>query len=1057
MSVAPRRRTGAATSVDRVTYEEDTLANFYATELRVAVGLTARMGGASVVSGGCVHGARVVVILEAFDPVVTWSVFSEGALLALCSCSGVLGNGRSAFTGVVMEYPQMQEALRRSSTCRHALALLRAYDTLASDIGAVNYDSFFSSLPLLLGPLDGDDNGGMTEATITYYVTQAGLRKNVPIYVVCYDGMWAAVAIRPSSNKFKLTTCCQLSCKSRPWGCIHAKAVNKITRVDAESEAVRAEMAREDELPLGPAGILNSEDPPVGAPAAAGRASAAAPSATPTKPRQRRRARNLFPCSTEVRLCDQYSSALQLLRSESQYRRLGKVHVESKCLVCDDSVRGHDVKTNTADLYTMRGRLEVVVETWTCANGHFVDYDGSEDGLFAVATETLYVRVFLDSVLGVCVIARSTMAAAAEYLPSVLRNIGAYEDGEFGQNRQRISDAVGEFTETLIIPEVAFDCRDCGAEEATGGRFKCVLGDGQILAVLQQYIMPMTRPGMDAPRADMVITYACAVRNATVRAVIRHRVRSGAVDSVAVTANEVLKFRPFEAAMSGAPPAPPPPPTEESRGLRAREEQEAALRWSVATLFHKFFYVRNLNSATGVIAAGATDEGPLSGVSDGGSGVNLATGDQSGGNAERSSGSASEYSSDALEQSAPESSVNESEGSDHQGEGVQEAQEHLAGEKREVATGVEELEIVTGVEELEMAPSARDQAVAPASPPATPPLVADGLQFLLSQPGGDDGAGNETMEGNDGAGNEVVNEDAKAGDEAMDGDDEEGNEAVEPELIRAAVPRTYDRWRTPVASVEPLAARRSLPNSDDPVAVDVADPSSPLTQRAVGAANEVVVEPLTGSLFALVQLDKIPLSFDDFELLLPYKWLNDEVINGMSTLMQWRNERTVATNPSAPTHYFFSTYFYTKLWHMNEYSYSIVQRWTKDFDVLNYDKIFFPINVANSHWILAVLDKSAGTISVYDSLGGRNKIVGESLKRWVLDEADFYDKQARQWTVLHPWCRQQENCDDCGVFAVQNMNFIARGRDLSTMMRSTAYYRRRMAAELLASSIGGEG
>jgi len=219
----------------------------------------------------------------------------------------------------------------------------------------------------------------------------------------------------------------------------------------------------------------------------------------------------------------------------------------------------------------------------------------------------------------------------------------------------------------------------------------------------------------------------------------------------------------------------------------------------------------------------------------------------------------------------------------------------------------------------------------------------------------------------------------------------------------------------------------------------------------------VVVEPLTGSLFTLVQLDKIPLSFDDFELLLPYEGLNDELTNSMSTIMRWRNEQTVAGNQPAPTHYFFITYFYTKLWHMNEYSYSIVQRWTKDFDVLNYDKIFFPINVSNSHWILAVLDKSAGTISVYDSLGVRKEIVGESWKRWVFDEADFYDKHARQWTIVHPRCRQQENCDDCAVFAVQNMNFIASRLALSTMMRSTAYYRRRMAAELLASSIGGEG
>jgi len=210
--VEVRRQVPAAPTLDRLPYEEDALAYFYVSELRVAVGLTARMGGASDFKGGCVHGAHVLVVLKAFDPVVTWTVFSNGVLLALCSCSGVLGNGRSAFTGVVIEYPQMQEALGRSSTCRHAAALLRASDSLALDVGASNYADFFLALPLLLGPLDREGNDGPPTATITYYVTQAGMRKNVPIYVVFYEGVWTAVAIRPSSNKFKLATWCQLSC-----------------------------------------------------------------------------------------------------------------------------------------------------------------------------------------------------------------------------------------------------------------------------------------------------------------------------------------------------------------------------------------------------------------------------------------------------------------------------------------------------------------------------------------------------------------------------------------------------------------------------------------------------------------------------------------------------------------------------------------------------------------------------------------------------------------------------------------------------------------------------
>jgi len=1016
--VEVRRQVPAAPTLDRLPYEEDALAYFYVSELRVAVGLTARMGGSSDVKGACVHGAHVLVVLEAFDPVVTWTVFTNGVLLALCSCSGVLGNGRSAFTGVVMEYPQMQEALGRSSTCRHAAALLRAYDSLALDVGASNYAAFFLALPLLLGPLDREGNDGPPTATITYYVTQAGMRKNVPIYVVFYEGVWTAVAIRPSSNKFKLATCCQLSCKSHPWGCIHAKAVNKITRVDAESDAVLAEMTREDALPLGPTGILNEEEPRVATPATDRRDGAAAPVATPAKPLQRRRARNMFPCSTEVRLCDQYSSAVDVLRNGEQYRRLSKVHVESSCLVCDEPGRGREVIQWTADLYTMRGRLEVIVGSWTCVNGHLVEYDGAEDGLFSVGASTLYVRVFLDSVLGVCVIARSTMAAAAEYLASVLRNVGAYVDGEHGQNRQRISHAVGEFTETLIIPEVAFKCMDCGEDEAAGGRYKCVLGDGQILAVLQQYILPMLRPGMDAPRADMAITYACAVRNATVRAVIRHRVRSGAIDSVAVSADEVVKFRAFEAAVVGPPPTPPPEPTEESRGVRTHEEQERALRWAAATLFHKFFFVRNLNSATGVIAAGAADGSSLSGASDEDNEANIVVPDAEARAANCSSGSASEYSSDELEQSVPESSGNGSVAGAAEEEGDQEADDAQGVEQSEVASGLEALALES------VAPRGGAVAPTPLSPPGTPPPVGDGTEFLLSEPGGAD---------------------------------EAGNDAVAPESVKAVVLRSDDQWRTPLASVEPLAARRSLPNSDDPVAVDVTDPASSLTQCAVTATNDVLKEPVTGSLFTLLHVGKIPLSHSDFERLVPNKWLNDECINGMATLMQMRNERTVAADPSAPTHYFFSSFFYTKLWHGWQYSYDIVQRWTQNFDALSYDKIFFPINITNCHWVLVVMDKGAGTITVYDSLGGEHPVIGASIKRWALDEADYYNTPARVWSVRHAWCRSQENSDDCGVFTVQNMNYIAMGLNLRTMTRSTAYYRRRMAAELLARSIGGYG
>jgi len=129
-----------------------------------------------------------------------------------------------------------------------------------------------------------------------------------------------------------------------------------------------------------------------------------------------------------------------------------------------------------------------------------VHNDGAEEGQFAAFSETVDVRVFVDAVLGICVIGRSTMAAAAEYLTRLLRNTGAYAVGEFGQARQLLSDACGDFSQTLVIPDAAFKCTNCEEDEEHGRRFECVLKDGLVLAVLEEHILPMVRPGMDASR-----------------------------------------------------------------------------------------------------------------------------------------------------------------------------------------------------------------------------------------------------------------------------------------------------------------------------------------------------------------------------------------------------------------------------------------------------------------------------------------------------------------------------------------------------------------------------
>jgi len=815
-----------------------------------------------------------------------------------------------------------------------------------------------------------------------------------------------------------------------------------VTRADASSDAVRAEMERQDALPLGPDGLLNQQEEPAvrPPPGAASRPSVQLPerdSAT----RRKRRARNMFPCAAEVAMCDSYSAALDSLRNGKKDRELIPVHAEESCLECGEERAGKYLTAWAALLYTIRGRLQINVGIWTCTSGHVVHYDGAEDGLFAASPETVYVRVFLDAVLEICVIARSTMAAAAEYLTSLLRNTGAFQE-EHGQARQLLSDACGEFSETLVIPDVAFTCGKCGEQEADGGRFECVLMDGQVLAVLQEHILPMVRPGMDAPRVDLSIAYACAVRNATVRAVIRHRVRSGAVDDVALTAEEARKFKAFAMQPFLERPTPPPAPTETSRGVRSPAEAEKALHWSAFKVFSTFFHVPNIEAvpsvATGTGAAahhaGAAAE-DSSGGSDEESVVDMVSADNS------KDGSASDYSSDELIPLSGGSGAIAELGNDeghstvlcaNTDEATSGASDDVAGDGR---VGVEEDLQALGldVSALGGSPPSTTRAFPPSTPPpstispstppsSTPPLVGDGTEFLLNSP---IAAGN-------------------------------GDEQEEVESFFSRVPKTRCRWSVPLTSVKPPSLEPS--EEQNPVVVNPADPSSLLTAAAMKAVNAIFQQKRTGSLLPIVKINAIPIHISSFKNLLPGNWLDDEVVNGYATLLEWRNKKALNKRPAAPRHHFFNSFFYKRLRFMSEYSYNMVRRWTKVDDIFSVRNVFIPVHL-DAHWMLVVVDvgKEAGVISLYDSLGSPDKVVAETVRRWLIDEAADKGKPQRDWTIVYSECRHQENTDDCGVFMLKNMDYIARGLEPTTMKRSTAYYRCRIAAELLAEVVGGEG
>ena len=139
----------------------------------------------------------------------------------------------------------------------------------------------------------------------------------------------------------------------------------------------------------------------------------------------------------------------------------------------------------------------------------------------------------------------------------------------------------------MIIPYAAFRCHRCGAEEQDGGRFQSVICDGQVLSVLQQHVVEMLRPSMNAPWVDFSFGLACAVCSAKMRRLVRNRVRAVMTDDTALTVAESSPWPVFAAARLGAPPA----RGSDAIATRTNAETVPALLWSSCVIFSTFYIV----------------------------------------------------------------------------------------------------------------------------------------------------------------------------------------------------------------------------------------------------------------------------------------------------------------------------------------------------------------------------------------------------------------------------------------------------------------------------------
>ena len=215
---------------------------------------------------------------------------------------------------------------------------------------------------------------------------------------------------------------------------------------------------------------------------------------------------------------------------------------------------------------------------------------------------------------------------------------------------------------------------------------------------------------------------------------------------------------------------------------------------------------------------------------------------------------------------------------------------------------------------------------------------------------------------------------------------------------------------------------------------------------------------------------KAAVTHDGMSRMSPGIWLNDEPINVYMAMLQDRDESWVRRGiANRPRTLFLSTFFIEKLMEQNAYDYDKVRRWTsaakfrrsgiKPYkSIADVDKIVFPINLGNSHWVCAVANIRDRRVEWYDSLGRVERKYINAIKRWV--KHDFKDKHPNtplgsydtaNWAELlnPPTTPRQDDGYNCGVFTAMAASYIGADKPFNYGAQHGDYLRQRMALEVI--------
>jgi len=418
--------------------------------------------------------------------------------------------------------------------------------------------------------LCNDDDS--VSAPETYFTST--LRNNRKAWAVRDDKVWTALVQPIKSAANQTPRCRNILCRSRK-RCVHVAAYAKHRRATAEASP----SDESDSGVYGPDGVLLE-----------GRSSERDEDGTVTEDAVeaetvKRRGRNMLPCAEEVRFAKVFDSYGRAgCNSSSGAGSLPTVLHERHCLHCGAARDGRPLQIKPAVLYSMGGRIAVQTGSWVCGSqacGKDVHYDGSDSGLFALSSKTVFTRIYLDVALHIALSSRSSVTASAAAMAFCLHATAGLPLSACGVTRQLMNLAVGAFCATLIVPAATYSCTKCLSNDKC--LYETLVADGQTLGFFKDKVVPLVRHFVDNPVVDILLTQGAAVKNGTVRAALRKRASTSIGKPSSLTAKEVKALDAF--LLKGSMPRQVRAPDNTAIGKSSATEAE----WAATHIYSSFF------------------------------------------------------------------------------------------------------------------------------------------------------------------------------------------------------------------------------------------------------------------------------------------------------------------------------------------------------------------------------------------------------------------------------------------------------------------------------------